>query len=70
MIDPDAAIIEGDILITSGIGMYPEGVPIGKVENIVWNNNTLLKTITIEPSAYFKNLQMLKFLLIKNGGLL
>lgn len=65
MIDPDAAIIEGDILITSGIGMYPEGVPIGKVENIVWNNNTLLKTITIEPSAYFKNLQKVTVLINK-----
>lgn len=57
MIDPEAAIIEGDILITSGIGMYPEGIPIGKVKEVVWNNDTLLKTVTIEPSAYFKNLQ-------------
>ena len=57
MIDPEAAVIEGDILITSGMGMYPEGVPIGKVKKVEWNNDTLLKTITIEPSAYFKNLQ-------------
>lgn len=57
MIDPEAAVIEGDILITSGMGMYPEGIPIGKVKKVVWNNDTLLKTITIEPSAYFKNLQ-------------
>ena len=65
MIDPDAALIEGDVLITSGIGMYPEGVPIGKVEKIVWNDNTLLKTITIEPSAYFKNLQKVTVLINK-----
>ncbi len=57
MIDPEAAVSEGNILITSGIGMYPEGIPIGKVEKVVWNNDTLLKTVTIEPSAYFKNLQ-------------
>ncbi len=57
MLDPDAAVIEGDILITSGIGMYPEGIPIGKVDKVIWNNDTLLKTVTIEPSAYFKNLQ-------------
>lgn len=57
MIDPDAAVIEGDILITSGMGMYPEGIPIGKVKKVEWNNDTLLKTVTIEPSAYFKNLQ-------------
>lgn len=57
MIDPEAAVIEGDILISSGMGMYPEGIPIGKVKKVVWNNDTLLKTVTIEPSAYFKNLQ-------------
>ncbi len=65
MIDPDAAIIEGDILITSGIGMYPEGIPIGKVKKVEWNNDTLLKTVTIDPSAYFKNLQKVTVLVRK-----
>ncbi|MEL7658798.1 MAG: rod shape-determining protein MreC [Bacillota bacterium] len=65
MIDPEAAVIEGDILITSGMGMYPEGIPIGKVKKVEWNNDTLLKTITIEPSAYFKNLQKVTVLVSK-----
>ena len=65
MIDPEAAVIEGDILITSGMGMYPEGIPIGKVKKVVWNNDTLLKTVTIEPSAYFKNLQKVTVLVSK-----
>jgi len=65
MIDPEAAIIEGDILITSGMGMYPEGIPIGKVKKVEWNNDTLLKTVTIEPSAYFKNLQKVTVLVKK-----
>lgn len=65
MIDPEAAVIEGDVLITSGMGMYPEGIPIGKVEKVVWNNDTLLKTVTIEPSAYFKNLQKVTVLVNK-----
>lgn len=65
MIDPEAAVIEGDVLITSGMGMYPEGIPIGKVEKIEWNNDTLLKTVTIEPSAYFKNLQKVTVLVRK-----
>jgi len=65
MIDPEAAVIEGDVLITSGMGMYPEGIPIGKVEKVVWNNDTLLKTVTIEPSAYFKNLQKVTVLINK-----
>jgi rod shape-determining protein MreC len=65
MIDPEAAVIEGDILITSGMGMYPEGIPIGKVKKVEWNNDTLLKTVTIEPSAYFKNLQKVTVLVKK-----
>ncbi len=65
MIDPEAAVIEGDVLITSGMGMYPEGIPIGKVKNVEWNNDTLLKTVTIEPSAYFKNLQKVTVLVNK-----
>lgn len=65
MIDPEAAVIEGDVLITSGMGMYPEGIPIGKVKKVEWNNDTLLKTLTIEPSAYFKNLQKVTVLIKK-----
>jgi len=65
MIDPKAAVIEGDILITSGMGMYPEGIPIGKVTQVQWNNDTLLKTVSIEPSAYFKNLQKVTVLVKK-----
>lgn len=57
MLDPDGAVIEGDVLISSGMGMYPEGIVIGKVSEVVWNNDTLLKTLKIEPGAYFKNLQ-------------
>jgi cell shape-determining protein MreC len=47
------------------MGMYPEGIPIGKVKKVVWNNDTLLKTVTIEPSAYFKNLQKVTVLVNK-----
>ena len=65
MIDPKAAVVDGDVLITSGMGMYPEGIPIGKVKKVAWNNDTLLKTVTIEPSAYFKNLQKVTVLVKK-----
>lgn len=65
MIDPEAAVIEGDVLVTSGMGIYPEGIPIGKVKKVEWNNDTLLKTVTIEPSAYFKNLQKVTVLVRK-----
>lgn len=57
MLDAGAAVIEGDVLITSGLGAYPAGITIGKVTKAYWENDQLLKAITIEPSAQFKSLQ-------------
>lgn len=59
-LDNQAGIIEGDVLITSGIGsepMYPKGIEIGKVTSVDYNTDTQLKTITIEPSVNFNSLR-------------
>lgn len=65
MLDPDGSVIAGDILVTSGMGMYPEGIVIGKVSEVTWNNDTLLKTVAIEPGVYFKNLQKVTVIIDK-----
>lgn len=57
MLDPDASVGEGDMLITSGIGIYPQGIPVGKVSSVKVDGDSLLKTLTIEPIVYFKNIQ-------------
>ncbi len=57
MLDPDATVGEGDMLLTSGIGIYPQGIPIGKVSSVTLDTDSLLKTLTIEPVVYFKNIQ-------------
>ncbi|MEG1931111.1 MAG: rod shape-determining protein MreC [Anaerovorax sp.] len=57
MLDPEATILKGDLLITTGMGMYPEGIPIGKVVKVKKNSDTLLKTVEIEPAAYLKTQQ-------------
>jgi len=60
MLDNQAGIIEGDDLLTSGIGMhpiYPRGIAIGKVTSVDYNMDTQLKTITIEPSVNFNHLR-------------
>ena len=56
MLDPQAAIVEGDLLITTGMGMYPEGVAIGKVKKVELNPDTLLKNLVIEPAVNFKSI--------------
>ena len=57
MIDNEASVIEGDILITSNIGIYPPGIKIGKVKSVNYNSDTQLKMVEIEPSVSFKGLQ-------------
>jgi rod shape-determining protein MreC len=66
MLDNQAGIIVGDILITSGIGMqpmYPRGITIGRVTSVNYNTDTQLKTITIEPSVKFGNLRKVAVLI-------
>ncbi len=53
----NAGIIEGDVLITSNIGMYPQGIKIGRVLEVKYNPDTQLKTLKIEPAVSFNNLQ-------------
>lgn len=57
MMDSASTVSEGDILITSGLGTYPEGITIGNVKSVVYNSNTLLKEITVEPAVNFKGLE-------------
>lgn len=57
MLDNQASVIEGDVLVTSNMGLYPEGIRIGKIISVEYNSDTQLKTVQIEPSVYFKSLQ-------------
>lgn len=57
MLDSDASVIEGDTVVTSGIGIYPQGVVIGKISEVVVNTDSLLKEIILETSVDFKNVQ-------------
>jgi rod shape-determining protein MreC len=64
MLDETVNIREGDRLITSGIGgIYPQGITIGKVTRVEWNHDTPLKTVQVEPAAYFKNIRKVAVLM-------
>ncbi len=57
-ISPEAAVVEGDEVITSGMGgIYPKGLLIGKISNIKSDSNLLLKNIKIEPAVNFEKLE-------------
>ncbi len=55
LLDPDADVLVGDEIITSGLGMFPEGISIGTVEEVIKDENKLLKTVDVKPYVYFRN---------------
>ncbi len=63
MLDSSARVSQGDILITSGLGTYPEGIEIGSVKEVAYNSNTLLKEVTIEPAVDFKCIEKVSVVL-------
>lgn len=57
MLDPEAKISEGDLLITSGIGLYPAGITLGKISEVVSDADSLLTQIKIQPSVNFRDIE-------------
>lgn len=57
MLDDGSTVSEGDILVTSGMGMYPAGIEIGTVKSVTYNSDKLLKEITVEPAVKFSSLR-------------
>jgi rod shape-determining protein MreC len=56
LFDPDAEVVVGDQLITSGIGLYPRGILIGVVTSVDRTPDLLLKQVEVEPAVNFKSL--------------
>ena len=56
LFDPQAEVEVGDLLITSGKGIYPEGIIIGGVTAKLHNEDELLLEIDIDPSVNFRSL--------------
>lgn len=56
LFDPKGEIFAGDQLVTSGLGVYPKGIMIGQVTEVVEDKDTLLKTIRVKPNVDFKNI--------------
>lgn len=63
MLDSESTVAEGDIILTSGMGLYPEGLEIGSVRSVANNSNTLIKEITVEPSVDLNSLRKVSVIL-------
>ena len=58
LFDTDAVIAVGDTLITSGMGIYPENIPIGRVTSFRQDEDSRLIYITAEPFVDFTKLDV------------
>ncbi|WP_434797275.1 rod shape-determining protein MreC [Terrisporobacter vanillatitrophus] len=56
MFDSTYDVLPGDVVTTSGLGLFPEGIVIGKVEKVVENKNNSLKYVIVKPNVDFKNI--------------
>lgn len=57
-VDHDAEILSGQTVITSGYGsIFPKGLMIGTVEDVLPDSNGLTKRATIRPSVDFRRLE-------------
>lgn len=56
MFDIDYNVVPGDVLITSGLGIYPQGIPIGEVKKVIDDKDNSLKYVIVKPYVDLKNL--------------
>ena len=49
-------VLPGDVVVTSGLGLYPQSIPIGTVEKVIDDKNKGLKNVIVKPYADFKNI--------------
>ena len=63
MMKGNAAVVEGDIITTSGMGTYPAGLEVGTIKTVTYNSDTLLKEITVEPATDFRSLKKVSVIL-------
>lgn len=63
MLDGKASVIEGDVLVTTNIGIYPEGIEIGEISEITYDNDAQLKRIKVIPKVNFKSIQKVAVIL-------
>ncbi len=58
MIDPGVKLLEGDLILTSGLGgAYPSDILIGQVITTQAEENALFQSATVQPVVDFSNLR-------------
>ena len=56
MFDSTYDVLPGDVVTTSGLGLFPEGIVIGKVQKVIEDKNSSLKYVIVKPNVDFKSI--------------
>ena len=65
LFDPRAEVYVGDTIVTSGLGVLAKGIHIGSISEVIYNEDTLLTEIIVEPSVNFRNINRV-FVVVKD----
>jgi rod shape-determining protein MreC len=56
LFDPKANVNVDEYIVTSGLGMYPKGILVGKIYEVIEDRDQLLKRIKVMPAVDFKKI--------------
>ncbi|MGX8794613.1 rod shape-determining protein MreC [Fusibacter sp. JL298sf-3] len=56
LFDPQAEVNEGAYIVTSGLGIYPKGILIGQVYEVIEDRDAFLKRIKVKSVVDFKKI--------------
>ncbi|WP_286316299.1 rod shape-determining protein MreC [Romboutsia ilealis] len=68
MFDSAYNVLPGDVITTSGLGLYPEGIPIGEVDKVIDDKNKSMKYLVVKPYVNFKNIDEVIIIEPRNIG--
>lgn len=68
MFDSAYNVLPGDVITTSGLGLYPEGIPIGEVDKVIDDKNKSMKYLVVNPYVNFKNIDEVIIIEPRNIG--
>ncbi|MPM24938.1 hypothetical protein SDC9_71427 [bioreactor metagenome] len=68
MFETSYDVLPGDVVVTSGLGLYPEGIPIGEVDKVIDDKNKSMKHIVVKPYVNFKNVEDVTIIEPRNIG--
>ncbi len=57
MLDPNIQPQVGERIVTSGMGAYPAGIPIGTIVKSSFDSNSQIYRVLIKPAVNFKGIQ-------------